>query len=71
MHTLLKYFQLITALVMMLLILAQERGTGLSLTLGGMGHVYHSKRGAEKVIAIATVVAAVFFVVSSVALHFV
>ena len=44
---------------------------GLSLSLGGMGHVYHSKRGAEKVIATATVIIVILFVGCSVALLFV
>lgn len=71
MYTFLKFFQLIVSILLILLILAQERGTGLSLTFGGIGHVYHSKRGAEKVIAIATVVLAILFVGCSLALLFV
>ncbi len=71
MHTFLKIFQILVSILLILLILSQERGTGLSLTFGGIGHVYHSKRGAEKVIAIATVVLAVLFVGCSLALLFV
>lgn len=71
MHTFLKFFQIIVSILLILLILTQERGTGLSLTFGGIGHVYHSKRGAEKVIAIATVVLAIVFVGCSLALLFV
>ncbi len=71
MHTFFKYFQLILSLLLILLILAQERASGLSLSLGGMGHVYHSKRGAEKVIATATVIIVILFVGCSVALLFV
>lgn len=71
MHTFFKYFQLILSLLLILLILTQERASGLSLSLGGMGHVYHSKRGAEKVIATATVIVAILFVGCSVALLFV
>ncbi len=71
MHTFLKIFEIIVSILLILLILTQERGTGLSLTFGGIGHVYHSKRGAEKVIAVATVVLAVLFVGCSVALLFI
>lgn len=71
MYTFLKVFQILVSILLILLILTQERGTGLSLTFGGIGHVYHSKRGAEKVIAIATVVLAVLFVGCSIALLFV
>lgn len=71
MVTFLKIFQIIVSVLLILLILAQERGTGLSLTFGGIGHVYHSKRGAEKVIALATVVLAVLFIGSALAFLFV
>lgn len=71
MVTFLKIFQIIVSVLLILLILAQERGTGLSLTFGGIGHVYHSKRGAEKVIAIATVILAVLFIGSALAFLFV
>lgn len=71
MHTFLQIFQIIVSILLILLILSQERGTGLSLTFGGIGHVYHSKRGAEKVIAVATVVLAILFVGCSLALLFV
>jgi len=67
----LQILQVVVSLILVLLILTQERGTGLSLTFGGIGHVYHSKRGAEKVIAIATVVFAIFFVGMSLAFLFV
>lgn len=71
MVTFLKIFQIIVSVLLILLILAQERGTGLSLTFGGIGHVYHSKRGAEKVIALATVILAVLFIGSALAFLFV
>jgi len=71
MNTFLSIFQIIVSILLILLILTQERGTGLSLTFGGIGHVYHSKRGAEKVIAIATVVLAILFVGCSIAFLFV
>lgn len=71
MATYLTIFQVIVSILLILLILTQERGTGLSLTFGGIGHVYHSKRGAEKVIAIATVVLAVLYVGCAIAFLFV
>lgn len=71
MLTFLTFFQIAVSLILVLLILTQERGTGLSLTFGGVGHVYHSKRGAEKVIALATVVFAILFVGCSIAFLFV
>lgn len=67
----LQIFHLVVSILLILFIIAQERGTGLSITFGGVGHVYHSRRGAEKIISIATVVLAVLFVGASLAFLFV
>jgi len=61
--------QIISALVLLILILAQNRGEGLSgAAFGGGdggGGFYGTKRGAEKVMANATVVTAILFVLLS------
>ncbi len=60
-------FNIITAVaaaVMVLTILLQSQGTGLSTTFGGEGNSYRSKRGAEKIVFNATIVSAVVFVLS-------
>lgn len=61
--------QIISALVLLLLILAQNRGEGLSGAAfgggSGGGGFYGTKRGAEKIMANATVVTAILFVVLS------
>lgn len=66
MHTLLKYFQLIVSVLLILAILVQNRSSGLSSTFGGSGTIQVKKRGAEKVIFNATIVLAVLFVLSSI-----
>ena len=55
-HT--SYFSVLLALA----ILSQNRGSGLSAMFGGEGGFYRSKRGAEKVLSVATVVLAVLWV---------
>lgn len=42
-------------------ILIQSKGVGLSGVFGGEGNVYRTKRGAEKVLFIATIVVAILF----------
>lgn len=60
----------ISAILMTFGILLQQRGSGLSGTFGGTGNVYTSKRGAEKIIFFFTVIMAVLFVGSAIALPF-
>jgi preprotein translocase subunit SecG len=57
--------QIIVSILLVLAILSQARGQGLSATFGGAGQFYVEKRGAEKVIFNLTVVLAVLFVVLS------
>ncbi len=65
-HTLLKYFQLVVSILLIVSILVQNRASGLSSTFGGSGAIHVKKRGAEKVIFHATIILAVLFVLSSV-----
>lgn len=58
------YITLISAILMIITILLQSRGSSLGATFGGDGNVYRSKRGAEKVIYNATIALAVIFVLS-------
>lgn len=61
-----KIVQLISATLLVLSILIQNRGSGLSETFGGTGTFFAAKRGAEKVVAIATVIFAIIFLASSI-----
>lgn len=57
--------QLVLAIVLIVAVLLQQKGTGLSGVFGGTGNVYSTKRGLDKIlhyITIGTVV--IFFVVS-------
>jgi preprotein translocase subunit SecG len=53
--------QIALSIILIFLILIQSKGSGLSGVFGGEGNVYRTKRGAEKVIFIATIVAAILF----------
>jgi protein translocase SecG subunit len=53
---------------MMAAILLQQRGSGIGSTFGGGGHLYSVRRGAEKVLFIATIILAVVFFASAIAL---
>jgi preprotein translocase subunit SecG len=54
----------VSALLMILFILIQSRGSSLGATFGGDASYYRSRRGAEAVIFNATIVLAVIFVLS-------
>lgn len=51
----------ILAVLLIALVLIQQRGSGLGSVFGGDDAVYRTKRGAEKVIFIVTIVVAVLF----------
>jgi len=53
------------SVLLVVAILMQKRGAGLGGVFGGEGSVYMTKRGAEKVIYIATIVLGVAFVLLS------
>lgn len=49
------------SVILIVLILIQSKGSGLSGVFGGEGNVYRTKRGAEKVIFIVTIVVVILF----------
>ena len=57
----LKIIQIILAVLLVIVILLQRRGSGLGMAFGGEGNVYRSIRGVEKFLHWATVVIAVLF----------
>ncbi|MCX6735016.1 MAG: preprotein translocase subunit SecG [Candidatus Peregrinibacteria bacterium] len=71
MKTVLMVTQVIFSVLLALVILAQQKGTGLSATFGGGGGFYTSKRGIEKFLSVATVVLAALFLANSIAFLFV
>ncbi len=55
--------QLIISVVLVVLILLQERSAGLSGIFGGEGGFYQTRRGLEKIIIRSTVVLAALFMI--------
>jgi len=66
MHQFLSISQIAISGLLIALILLQQRGTGGSSLFGGIGgESYHTKRGFEKVIFIATIILSGLFVISA------
>lgn len=63
MSRILSILQIIVSILLVVAILLQQRGGGLSAVFGGAGDVYRTKRGLEKVIFVATIVLAITFLV--------
>ena len=63
----LSVIQLVSAFFLILGILLQARGSGLSSAFGGEGNIYRTKRGVEKILFIATIVFAFIFFGSAIA----
>ncbi|NQU77553.1 preprotein translocase subunit SecG [Candidatus Falkowbacteria bacterium] len=57
----LNLIQLIVAILLIVTILLQQRGSGLGAAFGGESSVYRTKRGAEKTIFTATIILVVLF----------
>lgn len=61
MNTFLLVFEVIVAVALILLVLIQSGDAGLTGIWSGGGETYHSKRGVEKIVFIATIVCAALF----------
>lgn len=56
-----KLSQIIIATLLIIVILAQNRSSGLSGMFGGSNNVYTVKRGIEKILFIATIILGILF----------
>jgi protein translocase SecG subunit len=61
MNKILTIIQIVTAILLIIVILMQNQGAGLSGTFGGSGGSFRTKRGAEKVLFYSTIVIAIIF----------
>ena len=59
--------QIILAILLIIVILLQQRGTSLGGAFGGEGVSFRSRRGMERTLMRLTVVLATFFLLSSIA----
>lgn len=57
----LNVIQIILSVVLIIVILLQQKGTGLSGVFGGTSNIYSTKRGIDKILFYATIVVAILF----------
>lgn len=68
-ETILNIIQLVLAVTLILVVLLQQKGTGLSGIFGGSGNIYSTKRGLDKILHYITIATtAIFFIISLVRL---
>ena len=53
--------QVISAILLIIVVLMQQKGSGLGAAFGGSSNVYSSKRGLDKVLYRATIVFSIVF----------
>jgi preprotein translocase subunit SecG len=58
--------QIVLAIIITAFVLLQAQGSGLGSTWGGGGETFHTRRGVEKVIFVATIVAIILFAAVSI-----
>ena len=63
MNTILYYSQLAVSVILIVLIVIQQRGAALGSGFGGGGEIYSTKRGAQKKIYYATIATVTIFLV--------
>lgn len=68
MHSALRVAALILAISLIALILMQSRGTSLGSVFGQEGSVFHTRRGAERILFNVSIAVAAGFIVVSLAL---
>jgi protein translocase SecG subunit len=66
MKNILEIFQIIFAILLMIAILLQQRGSGLGVAFGGEGNVYRSRRGVESFLFYSTILIAFLFCLTAV-----
>ncbi len=59
--------QVVLAVLLVIVVLLQQKGSGLGAAFGGSGAVQSTKRGADKVLYQATIVVSILFFVVAIA----
>jgi len=59
----LNLIQIILAIILVIAIILQAKGSGLSGVFGGEGNVYRTKRGAERTLFIFTIAVSALFLI--------
>ena len=60
-QTIFNIVQIVLAVILILIVLLQQKGTGLSGVFGGSSNVYSTKRGIDKILHYTTIVVSVLF----------
>ncbi|MBI2436156.1 MAG: preprotein translocase subunit SecG [Candidatus Magasanikbacteria bacterium] len=63
--TILSIVQIIFAILLILVILLQQKGSGLGAAFGGSGTVYNTRRGVDKILYNITIVVSILFFVTA------
>ncbi|PIP51211.1 preprotein translocase subunit SecG [Candidatus Berkelbacteria bacterium CG_4_8_14_3_um_filter_33_6] len=71
MEKIIQISQVMISIALIVIILVQQKGTGLGGVFGGQGNVYRTKRGFEKFLHYLTIVLAIIFVTLSLVRFFV
>lgn len=58
--------QISIAIIVILLVLVQQKGAGLGNVFGGEGNIYTARRGAERIIFIGTIIFSSLFLIIAV-----
>ncbi len=66
MKTAISLFQIILGVLLVLIIIIQQKGSGLGASFGGDMGFYRTKRGAEKLLFYATIGIAFLFIIFSI-----
>lgn len=66
-QTLLSITQIAMAVLLIVVVLLQQKGAGLGAAFGGSGNIYTTRRGIDKVLFRATIVISILFFVIAIA----
>ena len=67
MQTTLNIIQIIVSVLLITVILLQQKGVGLGAAFGGSSNIYSTKRGVDKVLYRATILLAILFFATALA----
>ncbi len=65
MNEILLYIQVVLSILLVISVLLQQRGSGLSSAFGGDLAGFHTKRGIEKFLTIASAILGAFFIINA------
>lgn len=64
-QTIFNIAQIVLAVILILIVLLQQKGAGLSGVFGGSSNIYSTKRGIDKILHYTTIIVSILFFVLS------